>query len=241
MTAHILLAGPHAPLNYIFYCLSGPPPAISSFHAPVVHLSSDGRQIPALLPKRFDSRPDSHYKAVRLRHGRGPCPHNIRLRSPQAHAPCLRRLQSRFRPFGYHVALMLGHSRQNVDGEPGSIRHIAGPKLHPALHEVRDQRHRPSEPVELRDQQWEPLPSAQLKGFAEFRPVCLSAALHFREFGDQAPAGLGEILSNGRTLGFKPKSGAALPVGRYAIVGDPLRKNDCLHGEFQSLNVRFRL
>lgn len=102
------------------------------------------------------------------------------------------------------MPLVFGHGRQDVEGEAGGVGHIAGPELHPALHEIGNDRHGAGEPVEFGDEEREALAATEFERVGKLRSVGLRAALDLRELRRELPALPAEEVGNGRLLGFEP-------------------------------------
>jgi hypothetical protein len=77
--------------------------------------------------------------------------------------------------------------RYDVDGEPIGLPEIERLELHTGFHQVRNECHIASEPVELRNDQLGAMQSAQVEGFGEFGAIGTLAALDLGKLGDQFP------------------------------------------------------
>jgi len=115
---------------------------------------------------------------------------------------------------------MFRHGGENMNREPGRLRHIDRPEVHPAFHQVRDERHRPGKPVELGDQQRCLFAAAEIKRPAKLGTIRPLAAFDLGEVARERPADPGKIPGNCLALGVESEAGTALPVGGNAVIGD---------------------
>ena len=134
-----------------------------------------------------------------------------------------------------HLALVLGHGRQDVQGQPVGGRHVDCDKLDAALHQAGDERDVAGQPVELGDHQDGALPAAQLQRSAQLRPVGAPAALDLDQLGDQLATAL-DIAGHRSALGLEPQAALTLLLGRDAMVGD--EADGLGHGGLPSSNER---
>ena len=149
-------------------------------------------------------------------------------------------LECRPGAFRDHVPFVFRHGSEDVDGEAGGVRHVAGAELHPAFHEVRDERHVARQPVELGDQQRDTLAPAEFERLLEFPAGSSACALTSVNSAIRVASFFPEMRGDGRFSGFEPEPGASLLVGRYPVVGDPKRKVGHISkrlGAFKTLKV----
>jgi len=125
---------------------------------------------------------------------------------------------------------VFGHGGEDVDREPGRLRHIDGPELYPTFHEIRDKGHRPGEPVELGDQEGCLLPAAEIERPAKLGAIRPPAALDFGKLARELAADPGEIPGNCLALRVQSKPRAALPIRGNTMVGDEKQGWMRLHG-----------
>lgn len=117
-----------------------------------------------------------------------------------------------------------------MDGEPGSLGHIHGQELYPAFHEIRDEGDGSSQPVELGDNEGCPLSAAELERLLKLRAIRPLSALHLNERSGEFAADPLDIAEDRLALGVQSQAGAALSVGRNAVVGDEKRNWMRIHG-----------
>lgn len=121
---------------------------------------------------------------------------------------------------GDHGPLVFGHGGEDVDREPGRLRHIDGQKLHPTFHEIRNKGHRPGQSVELGDQEGCLFPAAKIERPAKLGAIRSPAALDFGKLARELATDPGEIPGNRLTLCVQSEAGAALPIRGNAVIGN---------------------
>lgn len=215
-----LLSRPPVPYDQIPHRACAPRLAGAGFYAPLVQLPRHRSKGHARKGHLLDCRSDLEREGIR-RPDVSPC----RLRAvesgiaePDASELCLR--HRRAGAFGDHRPLVFGHGGEDVNREPGRFRHIDRPEVHPAFHQVRDERHRAGKPVELGDQQRCLFAAAEIERPAKLGTIRPLAAFDLGEVARERPADPGKIPENCFALGVESEPGAPLSVGRNAVIGD---------------------
>ena len=148
-------------------------------------------------------------------------------------SPALGLGQRRLGPLRNHLALVLGDGRQDVNGQPVGLGHVAGHEIDAALHQVCDEGHVAGQTVQTGDQKHGTALAALFQGGEELRPVRVPAsALDLGEFGGQLTAV--DLAGDSLALRVEAEAASALAVGGDAVVGDETGQGS---GHVQILNV----
>ena len=132
---------------------------------------------------------------------------------------------------------MLGHGRQDVDGQPVGLGHIASDKVRAALHQVGDESNVAGQPVKAGNQQGSATLPTLFEGGEELRPVRMPAsALDLGELGHERAAV--HLAGNGLALRIEAEATSALAIRGDTVIGDERGQGS---GHVQILNVGFDL
>lgn len=107
-----------------------------------------------------------------------------------------------------------------MDCEPGGLGHINGQELHTAFHQVRDEGDGSGKPVEFGDEERRFFPAAEIERLLKLWPLRALAALHFEKGAGELTSHPLNVPENCLSLRIQSKTGAALPVGGNAVIGD---------------------
>ena len=151
----------------------------------------------------------------------------LRIGAAQLRAACLGGVQGGLGALADHLARVLGHGGEDVDGEPVGLRHVHGDKFHAGLHQPADKMDVARQPVELGDQQRGFMFPAGIERGGELWAVVLPAALDLGKALDYEFPVAAQGDTDGLLLGFQSKAAAALAGGRDAKIGDIAA---CFHG-----------
>jgi hypothetical protein len=144
-----------------------------------------------------------------------PAPEPSKLRAPGfgCHERCLR-------PGTDHLAFVLGHGRQDVDGKAVRLREVDGYEVDPALHQVGHEGDIAGEAIEFRDDEGGTVGAAECQSLGQAGPIGPLAALHLHELGDDRAAG--DISGYRSALRLEPETGASLTVRADAQIAHEL-------------------
>lgn len=214
---------PPIPQNHVPHRACRPMLAGAGSHTSLVELSRHGSKGEPFGDHVLYDRVDLPGEGIRrpdVRPRRLPA---IKPGIPELHAPELGLRHRRLCPLGDHDPLVFSHGGEDVDREPGRLRHIDCEELHPAFHEVRNKGHRPGQPVELGDQESCPLPAAEIERPSELGAICPPAALDFGKLARELAADPGKMPGNRLTLRIQSEAGAPLPIRGNTVIGDEKR------------------
>ena len=120
------------------------------------------------------------------------------------------------------LALMLGDSGQNVDGELVGMRVIDRDKLDAAIHQRGDEGEVAGQPVELGNDELGLVLAAGEQRLGQLRAIRTLAALNLGVLGDEPPRAAVQVGLDGLPLRLKAEAGGPLLIGGNTIVCNEL-------------------
>ena len=125
---------------------------------------------------------------------------HLELRAGELDAAPLGGAERVLGPLGNHLALVLRHGGEDVDGELVGVRVVAGDEIDTSVHERREEGDVAREPVQLSDDQLGALALAVRQRLGQLGPGGMLAALDFSELADQLLGAAVEVVAHGAPL-----------------------------------------
>ena len=195
-----------------------PPASGGGRDTAVVEVGGDGPQAHSLRLQALDQRRDGRAGLRHALKARGRGGGDIRGWIAKLHPARLGLGQGGAGALGNHLALVLRHSGEDVQGQPVGARHVHGDEFNTAFHEIGDEGDVAGQPVELGDDQRGALPLTGGNGRVEFGPVGFPPTLDLGELGEDVTAP-GRKVGNDAALGVEAKAAGSLAVGGNAVIG----------------------
>ena len=134
-------------------------------------------------------------------------------------------------PLCDHLAFVLCHGRQDVNGELVGVGIIDGDKFNARIHQRCDESEIVGQAIQLGDNQLGPLPLADRQSLLEFGPLVALTALDLGELADQRPSATIQVVVDSLVLRLEAKAGFPLLVSGDSVIGDepaPMRRHTVL-------------
>lgn len=123
------------------------------------------------------------------------------------------------RPFRDPAGFIFGDGCQDVDGQPVCFGIVAGHEVRAGVHQRGGECHVAGQTVEFGDDQSGSLTAGVGEGFGQVGAIGAFAGFDLGVLSSELAVAVDVLVDDG-LLGFEAQSGAALAVGRDAVVGD---------------------